>query len=80
MFDGMHNGWMWGMHGVWWIFWIVVIVGLIWTMARSQRNPETPSARKSHEMPLEGLNRRYAEGNFSTEEYEERKKRLERDR
>lgn len=80
MFDGMHNGGMWGMHGFWWIFWLVVIVGLVWAVVRSRWNSGTPSARESRETPMEVLKRRYAEGNLSTEEYEKRKKRLERDR
>lgn len=80
MFDGMHDGWMWGMHWFWWGFWLLLIVGLVWTLARSGQNSETPSPRESRDSPLEILERRYAEGELSTEEYEERKKRLERDR
>lgn len=79
MFEGMHNGWMWGMHWLWWGFWLLVIVGLIWTIARSQQSPGSPSSRESQESPLEVLQRRYAEGELSTDEYEERKERLEGD-
>lgn len=81
MFDGMHNGWMWGMHWIWWMFWLLLIVGVVWTITRSQREPPTPPPRsQERETPLEALQRRYAEGEISTEEYEERKERLERDR
>lgn len=77
MFDGMHDGWMWGMHWAGWIFWLLVLVGLVWAIARSGRSP---SSTDRNETPLEILQRRYAKGEISTEEYEERKERLERDR
>lgn len=81
MFDGMHNGWMWGMHGFWWIFWLLVIVGLVWTIARSKRGQsESPEEPEVRETPMDILKRRYAEGKLSTEEYEKRKERLEREK
>lgn len=62
----------WGMHFFWWLFWIVVIVVLF--------SPLTPVPRiRRRETPLEVLQRRYAAGDISTEEYEERKAKLERD-
>lgn len=77
MFDGTHG--MWGMHWVWWIFWILVIIGVIWMVVRTQRETGSPD-RPAPETPLDILQRRYAKGEISTEEYEERKERLERDR
>lgn len=71
----MHNfeaGWFWGMHVFWWLFWIAVIVGLFGLF-------EPVPRRKVRETPLEILQRRYANGELSTEEYEERKKRIEQD-
>jgi putative membrane protein len=67
------------MHWFWWIFWGVVILSVIWMVVRTQRRAG-PSARSSRETLLDTLQRRYAEGEISTEEYEERKERLERDR
>lgn len=70
----MHYGeWgFWGMHIFWWLFWIVVIVVMF--------SPLTPvSRRRRRETPLEMLQRRYAAGQISTEEYEERKAKLEHD-
>jgi putative membrane protein len=67
----MHYGeWgFWGMHAFWWLFWIVVIVVLF--------SPITPVSRgRRRETPLEVLQRRYAAGEISTEEYEERKAKL----
>ncbi|OFZ67816.1 MAG: hypothetical protein A2V79_03280 [Betaproteobacteria bacterium RBG_16_56_24] len=67
----MHYGeWgFWGMHVFWWLFWIAVIVLMF--------APFTPvSRRRRRETPLELLQRRYAAGEISTEEYEERKAKL----
>ncbi len=69
---------VWGMHWGWWIFWIVVIIALVWLFSQQRRSGE-PS-RPPRESPLELLQRRYAAGEISTEEYEERRARLERDR
>lgn len=77
MFDGTHV--MWGMHWFWWIFWGLVIVGVIWMVARTQQEAGPPE-HPARETPLDILQRRYAEGEISTEEYEERKERLARDR
>ncbi|WP_263790022.1 SHOCT domain-containing protein [Salinibacter sp.] len=66
------------MHFGWWIIWILVIVGVVWAINRAQEG--STSSRPQRETPLETLKRRYAEGELSTEEYEERKERLERDR
>lgn len=61
-----------GMHLFWWIFWIVVIVALF-TLT-------TPVPRhKARATPLKRLQLRYANGEISTQEYEERKKNLEQD-
>ncbi|MFZ5589997.1 MAG: SHOCT domain-containing protein [Pseudomonadota bacterium] len=69
IFDG---GWFWGMHVFWWLFWIALIVGLFALFEPVPRS-------KTRATPLERLQRRYADGEISTEEYEERKKRLEQD-
>lgn len=58
MFDGMHDGWMWGMHWAGWIFWLFVLAGLVWAIVRSGRS--SPSSRR--ETPLEILQRRNAKG------------------
>ncbi len=68
-----HVGWsFWGMHFIWWLFWVSLIV-MIFT-------PITPvSISRRRETPLEVLQRRYASGEVTTVEYEERKTKLERD-
>lgn len=61
-----------GMHAFWWLFWVILIVVLF--------SYFTPVPRsRPRETPLELLQKRYAAGEISSEEYEERKARLERD-
>lgn len=68
-----YDGWgFWGMHFFWWLFWIAVI-GALFSLF-------TPVPRGRHrETPLEVLRRRYAAGEISSEEYDERKKKLDDD-
>jgi putative membrane protein len=72
-FDG---GWFWGMHVFWWLFWIAAILLFFVLLTPVPRS----AARPRREAPLELLQRRYAAGEISTEEYDERKARLEADR
>ena len=65
---------MWGMHWGWWIFWIVFLVIAVLLFRRRSENQPIP---QSHETALEILKRRYANGEISTAEYEERKGHLE---
>ena len=69
------TGWSFiGMHMFWWIFWfglIVVAFGTVTPVPRSQL--------RSGERALDILRRRYAAGQLSTEEYEQRKLVLEHD-
>lgn len=72
----MHSGnWsFWGMHAFWWLFWVIVIFAAVAAvMSGSSRSP-----RRS-ETPLEILRRRYAAGEITDQEFEERKAKLERD-
>ena len=68
-----HDGWwFFGMHGLWWLFWIALLVvffSLLTPLPRSE-------ARRRRQTPLEILQRRYAAGEISTQEYEERKANL----
>lgn len=72
----MNYDWWWfgGMHLIWWIFWVLLIVLLFSLIIPKQRGT------MARETPLEVLQRRYAAGEISSEEYEERKARLERDK
>ena len=71
-YDGMG---FFGMHVLWWLFWIVLVIA-IFSMAEV-----TPKSKvRKRETPLELLQRRYAAGEISSEEYTERKTKLESDR
>ncbi|MFA5937766.1 MAG: SHOCT domain-containing protein [Sinimarinibacterium sp.] len=69
---GFHGEWgFWGMHLLWWIV-IVVILAVV-------LKPLVNTARRRRSTPLEVLQRRYAAGEISTEEYEKRRATLARD-
>lgn len=62
-----------GMNFVWWIFWAVVIFALFaFLTPRSRRGAHTPTD------PLDILKRRYAAGEITTAEFDERRARIER--
>ncbi len=63
-----------GMMGVMWLFWILLIVLVGWGLYRLFTTRST--SKSNRETPLETLQRSYAEGKVSTEEYEERKRKL----
>ena len=69
----MEHGHYWGMHWMWWILWIIV---LIWIFATPW---DIPGQKKKKTSPLDILQKRYAAGEINTQEYEERKKVIERD-
>ena len=66
--------WFFGMHFFWWLFWVVLIVTLLTTVT-----PVPKRRAKSGEPAIEIRRRRYAAGELTTQEYEERKSVLERD-
>lgn len=69
------NSQFYGMHFFWWLFWIVLMIALFsWAPPVPRR-----TARLYREGPLGILQRRYAAGEITTEEYEERKARIARD-
>jgi putative membrane protein len=69
------GGW-WGLSGS--LFWLVLIVGIVLLVrAGSGRSPWPGSGRESG---IDVLERRFAEGELSLEEYRERRSVLEQDR
>mgnify|MGYP001301899945 FL=1 len=64
MYDVPH--YMSGMHWIWWLVWVTVIVAAWWSFTR--RAPASAA-----DTPLARLQRRYADGEIQTAEYEERK-------
>lgn len=75
----MGEGHYWGMHWLWWIFWIIIIVMFFAVLGKAfvWNRPGSPTERES---ALDILKRRYAAGEIDTEEYNIRKRELEKDR
>lgn len=75
----MWNGWM---HGGGWgfgiLFWVVilgvVVLAIRWAVWR--RPDDTAEGTTRHETPLEVLQKRYARGDLSKEEYEQKRRDL----
>ncbi|MGH6631051.1 MAG: SHOCT domain-containing protein [Burkholderiales bacterium] len=63
--------WFLGMHLLWWVFWVVLIVVVMYALSSGFRGDQKIESAR------EILDRRYASGEISTAEYEERRKRLE---
>lgn len=66
-YEGYHFG---GMHLFWWIIWIII---LFWIFAIPD---DIPGQRKKKESNFDVLKRKYASGEYTTQEYMERKKNL----
>ncbi|MBI0398117.1 SHOCT domain-containing protein [Cyclobacterium marinum] len=57
------EGHYWGMHIIWWIIWVIFIM---WIFATPW---DIPGQKMKRETPLDLLNKRYAKGEISKEEY-----------
>lgn len=64
----------WGMHLFWWLFWIVLIVFLFGWFE------PVPKKRIRSDSPLGILQKRFASGEITKEEYEQRKAMLEKEK
>jgi putative membrane protein len=69
-YDGYH---FWGMHLIWWFFWLMLI---LWIFATPYY---VPGQQKKNNSPLDVLKMRFASGQITTLEYEEKKKIIEDD-
>ena len=70
MIHGYH---FWGMHLLWWLFWIICLFIIFgWYGPARKRKAKKDS-------PLEILQRRFASGEITKEDYEEKKKILQSD-
>ena len=59
----LFEGHYWGMHIIWWIIWVIFIM---WIFATPW---DIPGQKMKRETPLDLLNKRYAKGEISKEEY-----------
>lgn len=68
------DGHMMGMHWGWWIFWLLVIVFLVWLVARTTGGASTGSASPppAPRSPEEILRERFAKGELSEDEFRKR--------
>ena len=69
--DGGYYGWGWGMGLLMVLFWVLVIVGIVY-LIRSFIGAERKGMKE--ESALDILKKRYARGEISKEEFEEKKK------
>ncbi len=69
--EAMHymDGDFWGMHYFWWIFWILLLVWIFFL-------PFAPPRNNKKETALEILQKRFARGEITKEEYEEARRTL----
>jgi putative membrane protein len=63
-----------GMNLLWWLFWIAMVIALF-----AVATPVPRRRLRRWDDPFTILQRRYAAGDLTTEEYEERKARIARD-
>ena len=67
-YDGYHYG---GMHFAWWFVWGIL---LFWIFATPY---DVPGQRRKKDSPLDILQKRFASGQITSEEYHEKKRILE---
>jgi putative membrane protein len=72
MHGWMMDGWM-GFGGMWfgWLLVIALVAAVVWFVARGARGSNQPSA-------LDVLDQRYARGEIGREEYEQKRRDLQR--
>ena len=63
-----YNNYFWGMDIIWWLIWMVMI---FWIFATPY---DIPGQRRRKDSPLDILQKRYALGQITNEEYQESKK------
>ena len=68
-----YNYYYGGMHLMWWFVWMILI---IWIFAIPYN---IPGQRNKKDSPLDILQKRFASGQITNEEYKEKKKILEND-
>ena len=61
-----YNGNYFGMHVAWWIFWIVIVIIIIYMAKKQEKAPP-------RETPLKILEKRFAKGEITKEEFEKSK-------
>ena len=70
MYDGYHVG---GMHLIWWLIWVMFLLTIFVSPY------DIPGQRSKRQSPLDILKNRFASGQITNEEYQEKKTMLESD-
>ena len=70
MYDGYHVG---GMHLIWWLIWVMFLLTIFVSPY------DIPGQRSKRQSPLDILKNRFASGQITNEEYQEKKTMLEND-
>ena len=73
---GAGCGWMMWAMWLFWIFLVALLAGGLWRLFATRRGGPPPPGGTPRETPRETLDRRYADGDISTQEYEERRRKL----
>lgn len=73
-----HEGWFGFGGGFMWLFWILIIVALVLVLRAAFGGGGNPMGGPPQETPLEILKKRFARGEIDEEEFERRRKELER--
>ena len=68
-----YTNYYWGMNFVWWIIWMGL---LLWIFAVPY---DIPGQRRRIDSPLDILQKRFASGQISSDEYSEKRKIIEND-
>jgi putative membrane protein len=68
-----YENYYWGMNFIWWFIWLLI---LIWIFAVPY---DIPGQRKRRDSPLDILQKRFASGHITNQEYHEKKKILDND-
>jgi len=69
----MHGAGIWGMGPWMWLVWLIILGTIIWTIYVLTRQSSETGTSTTSITASEILEQRYARGEISTEEYEERK-------
>jgi putative membrane protein len=73
----MHGGWGWGWMSLMMVmmvlFWGAVIFGVVWLIRGATQGTHTSEPPPRNESPIEILERRFAEGEMSEEDYRARR-------
>jgi len=69
----LYTNYYWGMHLMWWVVWLIL---LFWIFALPY---DIPYQRQKKDSALDILQRRFASGEITNEEYQEKKEIIKKD-